>query len=158
MAQVVGIGLDLTLLSRMRSAYMRHGTRLAAKMLHPDEMREFASLVRSNEDVRGCSGGDSSSGGGGGGGGDDRNRSTRFLASRWAAKEAAYKAVGRRGLAFPHLRVHGGGRGAPGIELATQEARHVAAHVQSLLLTLTHDGDYVAAMLVALSPPSPPSQ
>jgi holo-[acyl-carrier protein] synthase len=63
---IVGTGVDLILVSRMEKVWQRHGDRLLCRILHPDER---AALP-------------------------DTSIAGRWLAKRWAVKEAAAKALG----------------------------------------------------------------
>lgn len=68
---IAGIGLDLLRTDRIEAALARHGERFAARILGPDELQRYhARSARST--VRGV----------------------RFLATRFAAKEAFSKAIG----------------------------------------------------------------
>ena len=93
-----GIGTDIVRIARMEDNVDRYGARFARRMLAPEEMKEY-ELSR---------------------------QPARFLAKRFAAKEAAAKAlgtgfsqgVGLRDIAVAHeaagrlLLVYSGGRGA----------------------------------------------
>ena len=61
-----GIGTDLVLVSRIEAALGRQGERFARRILTPDEFARFA----------------------------DHGQPARFLAKRFAAKEAIMKALG----------------------------------------------------------------
>lgn len=63
---IYGIGTDIVTVARMRDSLARHGVRFAERILHPDELAGFGG-VREPE---------------------------RFLAKRFAAKEAFSKALG----------------------------------------------------------------
>lgn len=63
---IYGIGTDIVTVARMREALARHGERFAERLLHPDEWDAYAK-AREPE---------------------------RFLAKRFAAKEAFAKALG----------------------------------------------------------------
>lgn len=63
---IYGIGTDIVAVARMRDALARHGERFAQRLLHPDELEAYAA-AREPE---------------------------RFLAKRFAAKEAFSKALG----------------------------------------------------------------
>lgn len=69
---IFGIGTDLVAIARMTDMHARHGARLAQRLLAPEELDEYA--VAHDKD--------------------------RFLAKRFAAKEAFAKAVGT-GLRVP---------------------------------------------------------
>ena len=85
---IYGVGTDIVAIDRMEAAWARHGERLARRILMPAELEEFHRR---------------------GGGG-------RFLAKRFAAKEAAAKALGlgfRHGLALRHVGVDHEAEGRP---------------------------------------------
>ena len=63
---IAGIGTDLITVERMERVWRRHGDRLCAHILSPEEHREFGAV----------------------------KDSARWLAKRWAAKEAFSKAAG----------------------------------------------------------------
>lgn len=63
---IFGIGTDIVSISRMRDSLARHGDRFAERILHPEELAAYAA-AREPE---------------------------RFLAKRFAAKEAFSKALG----------------------------------------------------------------
>ena len=72
MATVIhGIGTDMTLISRIRAALERHGDRFAEKILGPEEMLRYRHR-KTKVELRGL----------------------RYLATRFAAKEAFSKALG----------------------------------------------------------------
>ena len=74
---IYGIGTDIVQISRIEQALARNGDRFAEKILGPEELVKFHAR-RARNDVRGM----------------------RFLATRFAAKEAFSKAVGL-GLRMP---------------------------------------------------------
>lgn len=77
---IVGIGNDLLAVARMRKAFARRGDSLAERLLHPDELR----IMQSKEDP------------------------ARWLAKRFAAKEALLKALGtglRHGLSWQDMAI-----------------------------------------------------
>ena len=68
---IYGIGTDIIRISRIEAALARNGERFAEKILGPDEFEKFLRR-RAKVDARGL----------------------RFLATRFAAKEAFSKAIG----------------------------------------------------------------
>lgn len=81
-------------------------------------------------------------------------RADRFaaLASRFAAKEAAFKALGTgwgRGASFLDVEVLGGGRTAPRLELRGATAALAARLGLTLQVSLSHDGDLALAVVLA---------
>jgi holo-[acyl-carrier protein] synthase len=76
------------------------------------------------------------------------------LAARFAAKEAAMKALGTgwgRGVAWRDVEVRGGGRSAPELVLSGEAARLAAQQGVTLVLSLTHS-DHVASAVVLAWP------
>ncbi len=122
---ILGLGLDVVELSRLSGVWERFGMRFARKILHPDELALFSSL---------------------------KGLQTQFLASRFAVKEAAVKALGTgfsQGIlptdievaklpgGCPELRLHGGAR---------ERMRHLGA--SRAHLSLTHGRETVAAVVI----------
>lgn len=68
---IAGIGMDLIRIERIERALQRHGDRFAEKILGPEELQKFHARRRR-----------------------DAARGVRFLATRFAAKEAFSKAIG----------------------------------------------------------------
>jgi holo-[acyl-carrier protein] synthase len=68
---IYGIGTDIIQISRVRNALNRHGDRFAEKVLGPEELAKYRNR-KSKVEARGI----------------------RFLATRFAAKEAFSKAIG----------------------------------------------------------------
>ncbi|QNM95574.1 holo-ACP synthase [Chitinimonas koreensis] len=107
---IFGIGTDLIEIARIGSAHARHGERFLARLLAPAEREEFAGV----------------------------SDPVRFLAKRWAAKEAFAKALGTgirppvelAGIAVGH---DAAGRPllhfAPAIEALLREKGIVRAHL-----------------------------
>lgn len=85
---IVGIGTDLVEIARIHKAHQRFGRRLAQRLLGPMELEDFATC------------------------GDP----AAFLARRFAAKEAAAKALGtgfQQGLSWSDIQVCHSGLGQP---------------------------------------------
>jgi holo-[acyl-carrier protein] synthase len=68
---IYGIGTDIVQISRVEAALARHGERFAEKILGPQELEKYRAR-KARSEVRGL----------------------RFLATRFAAKEAFSKAIG----------------------------------------------------------------
>ena len=121
---IYGIGIDLAQISRIRSAYERFEQRFADRILGAYELEEFPK---------------------------SRNP-VRFLAMRFAAKEATSKAFGtgfKQGVAPRQIEVMHNKAGKPSLifsgrvaELAS-ENRIVASHV-----SLTDEDDFAVAYVV----------
>lgn len=123
----MGIGIDVVLLSRVRAVVERRGAaRFARRILHHKEMGDFEELVR-----------------------DDR-RVVAFLATRFAAKEALYKAAFPAAtLTWKDVYVAKQGR-KPSLMLDTtmEQGRRLAEVCPRLHLSVSHDGDLATAFVV----------
>ena len=122
---IEGIGMDIAQVARMAAALRRRPLRLPRRLLTAEERREF---------VR-------------------RGECPRYLAARFAAKEALAKALGT-GLRAPMrpgaVSVLNHPDGRPHFKMGGELARFLAARgVGACHLSLSHDGDYAAAMVVA---------
>ena len=121
---IVGIGTDLLALARMRAAWQRRGEALAERLLHPDEQ----ALLAGKDDP------------------------ARWLAKRFAAKEALLKALGtglRQGLSWHDMAILPDELGRPevswhgvaGVRIETLGA--CRTH-----LSISDETDYVVAFAV----------
>ena len=102
---IVGIGTDIVEISRIATMSDTTRERLAKRVLTPNEYQHFCILnVKSS------------------------NSATRYLAKRWAGKEAAAKALGTGiadGVSFQHLEIRTLESGQPILEL-TDRALEIA--------------------------------
>lgn len=128
---IIGVGIDLVDLGRVRRMLDRHGDRLLRRVLTPAE----AEYVQDAADP------------------------VPHLAGRLAAKEAAYKALqalpGARAISWLDLEVIRGPEGAPTVALrgkALEIAR--ATEGLQLHLSLTHSDWSAAAVAIAELPTS----
>jgi holo-[acyl-carrier protein] synthase len=119
---IVGLGLDVVELERIRGAWERFGHRFAARVLTPAELE---ALPR---------------------------HPVSFLAARFAAKEAASKALGTgiaRGVGWHDMEVRRQDSGKP--ELLLHGAARRTAHALGATrahVSLTHGRDVAAAVVV----------
>jgi holo-[acyl-carrier protein] synthase len=128
---IAGIGVDLMRVDRIARALARHGDRFAIRILGPDELSKFYSR-RARDPARGF----------------------RFLATRFAAKEAFAKAIGlgmRMPMAWQRVQTLNALGGRPVLVLVPEllswyEPRFGAAHV-----SITDESDIVAAYVVVES-------
>lgn len=121
---VVGIGLDVVEVPRFEGVLSRHGERFERRVFAPGEIAACARRA-------------------------DRPRA---LAARFAAKEACLKALGTgwaEGLAFSQVEVENEPSGRPALRLHGPAAERAAAlGVLRIHLSLTHDGEVAAAVVV----------
>ena len=121
---VRGIGVDLVVLARIERMYERHGARAVERILHPDER---AGL-------------------------DGQREPARYLAKRFAAKEAAAKALGTgiaHGVRLHDLRVGHDTLGRP--ELILADGALQRAHTLGATrwhLSLSDEREHVVAFVV----------
>ena len=125
---IAGIGMDLLRIDRVERALARHGDRFAEKILGPEELKKFhARRAR------------------------DAARGVRFLATRFAAKEAFSKAIGlgmRMPMTWTRVQTLNAPGGRPVLVLAPSllqwyQPRFGAAHV-----SITDESDLAAAYVV----------
>jgi holo-[acyl-carrier protein] synthase len=76
-------------------------------------------------------------------------RPGRHLAARFAAKEAALKALELGGLGLRDVEVTGGGGGAPQLQLHGRAAQEAERRGVALALSLTHSRELAAAVVFA---------
>src|SRR3546814_674163 len=127
-AAVAGIGVDLLRLDRIERVFARHGERFVRRILGPQEIEKFNSRYRR-----------------------DPQRGLRFLATRFAAKEAFSKAIGlgmHSPMAWSRMQTLNEPSGRPSVHLSEPLAswyreRFGAAHV-----SITDESDTVAAFVV----------
>ncbi len=119
---IIGVGVDLTPISRMAEAMARHPERLEAR-LFTDAERAYCRA---------------------------RAHAAQHFAARFAAKEATLKALGvPPGLSWHELEVVSDA-GAPRLVLRGEAARaQERAGVKRLHLSLSHAGDAAIAFVVA---------
>jgi holo-[acyl-carrier protein] synthase len=121
---VIGVGLDLVEVGRVRALLERHPERFARRVFTEAE----AAYCR-----RGA-------------------RAAERFAARYAAKEAIMKALGTgwsAGVAFRDIEVIRAASGAPGIRLDGAARRRAAEiGVRRIDLSLTHTGDHAVAVVV----------
>ena len=125
----VSVGLDMVDVREVSESIARFGDRYLARLYTPGELA----------DARG----------------DDM---ARHLAARFAAKEATVKALGAGdgGIDWRAIEVVRGPAGEPSLALHGWAARAAARrNVTSLAVSLTHEGDVAAAVVVATRRPVP---
>jgi holo-[acyl-carrier protein] synthase len=125
---IYGIGTDIIQISRVEAALARHGDRFAEKILGSEEFEKYLSR-RAKVEVRGL----------------------RFLATRFAAKEAFSKAIGlgmRMPMTWRNMQVLNASSGRPiavtsGVLKDFMENNSLTAQV-----TLTDEADYAVAFVI----------
>lgn len=121
---ILGIGTDIVEIARIEGVISRSGDRLAKRILSPNEWVQYQS----------------------------HQQPSRFLAKRFAVKEAAAKAFGtgiRNGLAFNQFEVSNDALGKP--LLVFREQAHLIAQelgVRSVHVTLADERLYACSTVI----------
>lgn len=122
---ILGLGLDIAEVCRLKRSWERFGRRFAERILHPDELRSLPSTP---------------------------DAIALFLASRFAAKEAAVKALGTGfadGIGPRDIQVDKLPSGAPRLVLhgaAAEKMRALGAG--RAMLSMTHEKSMAAAVVI----------
>lgn len=121
---IVGVGVDIAETKRFENLYSRYGERIARRILTESEQVEFGR----------------------------RNNPASYLATRFAAKEAAAKALGTgfgRGVGYKSIEIKNNNQGKPmlkfinsALELARQK------QVKNVFVSLSDEKHYVVAMVI----------
>lgn len=120
---IVGIGADLASVSRIEAALFRHGDRFLHRILREDEVAEYARTPQP----------------------------ARFLAKRFAAKEAFSKAWGSgigAALGWHDIAVAHDPRGKPLIAPSERIGQEMAARSMLAHITMTDEADHAVAFVV----------
>jgi holo-[acyl-carrier protein] synthase len=120
---IFGIGTDIVRVARIAGSLERHGARFAERILTDEELAEFARA----------------------------SRPAHFLAKRFAAKEAAAKALGTGfsgGLSLRHIGVVHDARGRPGLRFSGEAARLAEEFgIGEMHLSLSDEQEYALAFV-----------
>lgn len=125
---IYGIGTDICKIPRIEAALARHGERFAQKILGPQELEKFRARSAKNA-VRGV----------------------RFLATRFAAKEAFSKAIGlglRMPMTWPAAQMLNHPSGKPMIVCSGVLADFMAANRLSAQVTISDEEEYAVAFVI----------
>ncbi|MCL2830133.1 MAG: holo-ACP synthase [Betaproteobacteria bacterium] len=136
---ISGIGVDIVAVERLARLFERHGASTLEKILSPEEIESF------RERFAGVAEGESPLA--------ERRRhaQARFLAKRFAAKEALGKAFGigiSAPLVLPAVTLAHDARGKPGFSYAPELAAWIAERGVSVQLSLSDEHDYVVAFVI----------
>lgn len=121
---IVGIGTDIVEIERMEAVVSRTGAKIARRILSPNELLQY----------------------------QQHNKPVRFLAKRFAVKEAVSKAFGtgiRNGLTFSQVEVCNDALGKPSLQLIAQAAELASRlKITRMHVTLADERCYVYAMVI----------
>ena len=133
MSAIAGIGTDLVKMDRIDRAWQRHPDRFPEKILGAEELRVFHARAAR-----------------------DRARGVRYLATRFAAKEAFSKAIGlgmRMPMWWTRMQTLNAPGGRPGVVLSEPLAQWYAERYGAAHVSLTDESEYGAAYVVVESLP-----
>ena len=134
MSAIAGIGTDLVKMDRIDRAWQRHPERFPQKILGADELRVFYARAAR-----------------------DRARGVRYLATRFAAKEAFSKAIGlgmRMPMWWTRMQTLNAPGGRPRVVLSEPLAQWYAERYGAAHVSLTDESEYGAAYVVVESLPT----
>ena len=121
---IIGLGIDQIEIARVERSWQRYGDRLGRRVFTPQEWRYCLS----------------------------RAHPAQSMAGRFAAKEAAMKALGLGwpgGIAYRQIEVTREATGRPGLRLTGKAAQRAASlGVTSMNVSMTHDRTYSSATVV----------
>jgi len=134
LSAIAGIGTDLVKMDRIDRAWQRHPERFPEKILGVDELRVFRARAAR-----------------------DRARGVRYLATRFAAKEAFSKAIGlgmRMPMWWTRMQTLNAPGGRPRVVLSEPLAQWYAERYGAAHVSLTDESEYGAAYVVVESLPT----
>lgn len=121
---IAGIGIDLATISRIEKVFTRFGDRFAKRILNDKEWTNYKN----------------------------HKNPIRFLTKRFAAKEAAVKALGtgeRGGILLSDFYLEHDDLGKPILKVSGKASERCSIYgIDSFWVTLTDEGDTVAAFVV----------
>ena len=125
---IYGIGTDIIQISRIEAALARNGDRFAEKILGPEELDKYHRR-KSKVEARGI----------------------RFLASRFAAKEAFSKAIGlgmRMPMAWRAVQTLNAPSGKPVIVTSGALKAHMESQGWTAQVSITDEDEYAVAFVI----------
>ncbi len=125
---IYGIGTDIIQIARLEAAVARRGERFAARILGPEEMQIYRER-QAKVAVRGL----------------------RFLATRFAAKEAFSKAIGlglRKPMTWPAAQVLNDAAGKPVVQTSGVLQEFMMQHRLTAKVSLSDESDYAVAFVI----------
>lgn len=121
---ILGIGVDLVKVARLTDMHARHGGRLAQRLLAPEELADYV----------------------------EARDKDRFLAKRFAAKEALAKALGtglRHPVSLTSIFVEHDALGRPSLNFAPELARWVQQRgIGRVHLSISDEAEHTIAFVV----------
>ena len=125
---IFGIGTDIIQISRIAAVVARHGDRFAEKILGPQEMEKYLRR-KAKVEARGL----------------------RFLATRFAAKEAFSKAIGlgmRMPMTWRSVQFLNAPSGKPIVVTSGALTEFMQEHGISAQVSMTDEAEYAVAFVI----------
>lgn len=125
---IFGIGTDIIRVERIAAAVGRHGDRFAQRVLGPQEMEKYLARKATVE-----------------------SRGLRFLATRFAAKEAFSKAIGlgmRMPMSWRAAQFLNAPSGKPIVVTSGGLTEFMRAHGITAQVSLTDEAEYALAFVI----------
>lgn len=123
---IFGIGTDIVRIERMQQALQRHGDKFAERILSSEELDEY----------------------------QESENGARFLAKRFAAKEATAKAMGtgfRDGLSLRHIYVGHDEKGKPNLNYSQQASLFIKENnITESHISLADEQEYAVAFVTLM--------
>ena len=123
---IFGIGTDIVRIERMQEALQRHGDKFAERILSSEELGEY----------------------------QETENSAKFLAKRFAAKEATAKAMGtgfRDGLSLRHIFVGHDEKGKPNLNYTKQASLFIKENnITESHISLADEQEYAVAFVTLM--------
>ena len=124
MANIVGIGIDICEILRVKKLYERYNCSFLKKILTEKEIDDFYA----------------------------RNESLSFLAGRFVAKESIVKALGTgftNGISFQDFTVFNDKDGAPKLDVLNNALKvKEAKNINQIHLSISHEKNYAVASVI----------
>jgi holo-[acyl-carrier protein] synthase len=121
---IVGVGVDIAETGRFEKIFARYGGRIAQRILTESELVEF----------------------------DRRNKPATYLATRFAAKEAAAKALGTgfgSGVGYKSIEINNDKNGKPLLKFLNSASQLAdQKQVSNSFVSLSDEKHYVVAMVI----------
>ena len=125
---IAGIGTDICQIARIAQSVERTGRRFVEKVLGPQELEQYGQRGERSPE-----------------------RAQRYLATRWAAKEALGKALGT-GVVPPMTlataQVLNDAAGKPVFVFSGELAEHMRRHRLSAQVTVSDEAEYAVAFVI----------
>lgn len=125
---IFGIGTDILKISRIEAVLGRHGDRFASRILGPEEMEKYRRRKQKVE-----------------------ARGVRFLATRFAAKEAFSKAIGlgmRMPMTWRAVQFLNAPSGKPVVVTSGALTEFMQQHGFTAQVSLTDEAEYAVAFVI----------